>query len=677
MKKERILNYDLIRCIALFLLVSLHFFLNTGFYNTTLIGKKMYLAASLRTISMLCIPLFLLLTGALMHKKELNKKYYHGLKKILLIYVITMVINYTFYHYFLGQKLTLKIMIINILMFKDSAWYINMYIGLFLLIPFFNRLYDNLEKKEKKYLIITLITLTSLPTVFNIYDLSIARAFFKNPSISKNYTQLIPNWYIGFYPLTYYFLGAYLSDLKLNVKKIKLLVLWFSVVMISSIFNIYRYHNSNFMFENFTSWPGIENVISSSILFLLLKQIYLDNKPKIIINMIKKISDLEYAAYLVLPLVETVIYFYFNKKVLGFNNRIIYYPVITSLIFIGSLLLSYVITNLYHLLISINTKKSKILLLLIIFVIIISKIFLLLYPHWSKYSINDPILGDEESGSLFDPHVIYDDKKYKMFVSKRNIGSIVVYESNDGIKWSDNYKIVLKPNKNSGWENIVNRASVIRYHNNYYLYYTGQYGNEKIENSEIGLAISSDGYNFKRYSNKPIISIKGKNIQSVMNPFVLYDKEDKLFKMYYAAGETYEPDMICYATSIDGVNWNDYKNNPILEKNSDKRAFDMYKVGAVDVKKVSHNLYKMYYIGYNSISSSKIFSATSTDGIKWQRDSYKSIVAPSKEGWDRDAVYKPSLVFNKKKNKYYLYYNGRNGSSEYIGLSILNNDTLE
>ena len=36
-----------------------------------------------------------------------------------------------------------------------------------------------------------------------------------------------------------------------------------------------------------------------------------------------------------------------------------------------------------------------------------------------------------------------------------------------------------------------------------------------------------------------------------MNPFVMY--EDGKFKMWYAAGETYEPNVICYAESDDGV----------------------------------------------------------------------------------------------------------------------------
>jgi len=41
----------------------------------------------------------------------------------------------------------------------------------------------------------------------------------------------------------------------------------------------------------------------------------------------------------------------------------------------------------------------------------------------------------------------------------------------------------------------------------------------------------------------------------VMNPHVIYDKDEKIFKMWYEAGETYEPDVIYYAISKDGINW--------------------------------------------------------------------------------------------------------------------------
>ena len=92
-----------------------------------------------------------------------------------------------------------------------------------------------------------------------------------------------------------------------------------------------------------------------------------------------------------------------------------------------------------------------------------------------------------------------------------------------------------------------------------------------------------------------------------MIPHVIYDDDEKLFKMWYSAGETYEPDVICYATSKDGINWAKYKNNPIFRPNKIKSSLDFYKVGGSDVHRISKNKYLMFYIGYSDINTARIF----------------------------------------------------------------------
>ena len=66
--------------------------------------------------------------------------------------------------------------------------------------------------------------------------------------------------------------------------------------------------------------------------------------------------------------------------------------------------------------------------------------------------------------------------------------------------------------------------------------------------------------------------------KNVMNPNAIYDKAEKIYKMNYAAGEYYEPDLICYATSKDRIIWEKYKNNPILIPNNIKALLDSFKV---------------------------------------------------------------------------------------------------
>ncbi len=58
--KERNLNLDLIRCAAVFFVLSVHFFYNNEFYGVPVMGRRMYLMVVMRTLFVICVPLFLL-----------------------------------------------------------------------------------------------------------------------------------------------------------------------------------------------------------------------------------------------------------------------------------------------------------------------------------------------------------------------------------------------------------------------------------------------------------------------------------------------------------------------------------------------------------------------------------------------------------------------------------------
>ena len=323
----------------------------------------------------------------------------------------------------------------------------------------------------------------------------------------------------------------------------------------------------------------------------------------------------------------------------------------------------------------IKTKKQKLLLksilLIIIFIIFLLEIISIKYYlkanniflKFEKYELN-PVLGNTKTGIVFDPHVMEDKNGfYRMYVSLRKFGKIAMSLSQDGINWS-NLKIVIDKGNSNNWAYIINRASVIYKDGIYKMWYTGQNN----QTSKIGYASSEDGYNFTKLDNPVLIPEYSYEKQNVMNPHVIYDKEEKIYKMYYAAGEIYEPDVICYATSKDGIIWEKYKNYPILIPNNIKTLLDSFKVGGCDVHKISANYYLMFYIGYSDINTGRIFYAESKDGItNWKRYN-NPIIEPTKKKFDNDACYKPSVIYNKKNKIWMLYYNGRNQIDEYIEL---------
>ena len=280
---------------------------------------------------------------------------------------------------------------------------------------------------------------------------------------------------------------------------------------------------------------------------------------------------------------------------------------------------------------------------------------------WEKSPVN-PVMGGKY-GTCFDISVLREKNDYRMWLSWRPRKSIALVESPDGVHWTEPPQIVFGPRPESGWEDDINRPYVLKQGNTYHMWYTGQ----KDGRSWLGYATSSDGIEWKRMSSKPVLSADQpweKNI-AVMCPSVLWDKSSKQFRMWYCGGEQNEPNAIGYATSPDGLVWKKYEANPIFSAEP-THLWERHKVAGVQV--VKHGKwYLMFYIGYEDEPSARICVARSRDGIThWERHPGNPIIFPGNDKWDHDACYKPFAIFDGK--KWLLWYNGRHGGFEQIGL---------
>ena len=90
---------DIIRIFSLFCVICVHFFLNIKFYDNIVIGKKMFLMTTIRNFFMICVPMFITLTGYLMSDKKINNKYYIGIIKIIVTYILCSIIYLFFSKY--------------------------------------------------------------------------------------------------------------------------------------------------------------------------------------------------------------------------------------------------------------------------------------------------------------------------------------------------------------------------------------------------------------------------------------------------------------------------------------------------------------------------------------------------------------------------------------------------
>lgn len=340
--EKRNCSMDIIRIIAAFTVLSVHFFLHNGFYSQIVEGTEMYIMVLMRTLFSVCVPLFMILTGYLMSKKTLSRKYYSGISKTLIIFVLSTVACMIYKTVHENAVFTFKSLLLGTLDFTGAnySWYIEMYIGLFLIIPFLNLAYNNLKnKRHKQVLVLTMIVLTILPTLFNIFNFENA-GWWIDPKSSDTYSKLIPSWWMGFYPVTYYFTGCYIREYGIKLKTRSVLVLLVLSVFLFGSFNFYRSHGTTFQSGTYVYWYGFEPYVLSVLLFVLLSRIKTDNFAVGVKFALWKLSDLALGIYLMSYVFDSLVYPVLNEKVPVMTDRLPYYFVTVPIVFILSALAS-------------------------------------------------------------------------------------------------------------------------------------------------------------------------------------------------------------------------------------------------------------------------------------------------------------------------------------------------
>ncbi len=198
---------DLVRSLALVDVVSVHFLLNSGFYSSPVVGVRMAAMVLLRAFTIICVPLFMLLTGYLV-KGSVLRDYYRRILPIAYTYIIATALCGVYAWVFLGDEPSILGFVWGLLGFSAApySWYVEMYVGLFLLVPFLSMLWDALEKRQRKALIATVLVVMYLPNLFNTFNLS-DPGWWMDPQSSGSVTKVLPAWWVGAYPIGYYFVG--------------------------------------------------------------------------------------------------------------------------------------------------------------------------------------------------------------------------------------------------------------------------------------------------------------------------------------------------------------------------------------------------------------------------------------------------------------------------------------
>lgn len=347
---------DVIRCFALFTIAANHFYSYSGYLTQPMDGPVMYGMTLLHQVFLVTIPVFLMLSGYLMKNKKPTRSYYAKLVDTLGIYLLASLccmIYHTLSYTLQGRTpMSLPFQIIGIFSYTTVpyGWYINMYIGLFLLIPFLNVLYNNLEsQRSKQYLILSLLCLSTVPNFLNIFRFD-SLAWWIQPSSVGSYHHLFPDWWYDSYPLTYYFLGAYLREYPLEMKPSRHILLILVCSFLFGSFQFYRSYPGPYVTGVWQDWGSPFLGLQAVLYFNLFATLdYSRLSPKLC-RIFAAVSKLTLGAYLVSSIFDEAFYGILTGAIPEVTARFPWCAVTVPAILICSLALSAVINWIYEVL---------------------------------------------------------------------------------------------------------------------------------------------------------------------------------------------------------------------------------------------------------------------------------------------------------------------------------------
>lgn len=275
-----------------------------------------------------------------------------------------------------------------------------------------------------------------------------------------------------------------------------------------------------------------------------------------------------------------------------------------------------------------------------------SSIFLLEESNVYPSNINFEIIEDnskilltvEEEGwdsiDVLNPSVVkYSDKYYNYYSGyDGSIWRTGVAVSDDGISWTKAKNNPALDLSKKGWDSdyIAANGSAIVHNNKIYYYYHGV--DRNTGKASIGLAISDDGLEFKKYDG-PVITAGNKgmwNSISVADPYVI--EHDGNLYMYYLGENEQGIQRLGVAMSEDGINWIENTLNPIMDVGV-FGAFDEYGLGEPSIIYKAPYFY-MLYTGRNSAEQRNIGIAVSTDGVNWKKMNYDGLFQLGGDKWN-------------------------------------------
>jgi len=298
--------------------------------------------------------------------------------------------------------------------------------------------------------------------------------------------------------------------------------------------------------------------------------------------------------------------------------------------------------------------------------------------NWTKHQ--DPVLtpgpaGEWDAQRLGLSSVLFDGSSYRMWYSIGNPKNIGLATSTDGIIW-DKYDDpstlnppfaeidpVLNPGTAGSWDDdCVAYPCVILIDTVYHMWYTGA-DNPDPNAGAIGHATSTDGVTWEKYENNPVLDVGPPGSwddEWVWDPWVLFD--DSIYHMWYHAWNGIGNQVqIGHATSPHPDSaWTKDPTNPVLSYENGKWDYPRVQAPCVIY---DGNIFHMWYSG-GQTGEYRIGYATSQDGSQWTKPEADPVLEVGSAGnWD-DTMVGFCSVIDSAGSMFKMWYTGANSAGD-------------
>lgn len=338
---KRIYYIDVLRVIACLSVIMVH---SSANYVIKDFGStNFWIGNILDSISRICVPLFIMISGALlldekyMYSKEKNK---HHIKKMIIFFIFWSFL-YCLIFQIIGQVLIehkpidIANVFLSFIQGHYHLWFVYLIIGLYLILPLLRLWVNANNKKQIEYFIILSIVFTYIiPQIISIGS-NYSDYFLNLKDIIEN--KLCIKYIGGF--TTYFILGWYLNNYEIKHKN-KLYILGIIGLLIT-IIGTYIISISTGKEAQMYGNLSLNVLLQTLMVFIIVKTKFKNSDRNN--KLVMAISNNSLGIYAIHALVATIL----NRIIvkIGFQNALINIPIVFIGTFIISFILSYFLSK--------------------------------------------------------------------------------------------------------------------------------------------------------------------------------------------------------------------------------------------------------------------------------------------------------------------------------------------